>query len=456
MRQINYLSELLSSVFARDGLATSTIDDHTYEQLCESLLALDVERDCSHISLTLLKRFASANSDEQLSFFQLLAHQYDVDSFELVQASRDYAREQSDARLERLKRQAQPKRQKILSRLNCGPEAIVELLKMRAKLLELKSLHPEIDCLESDFKELFRAWFNPGLLVLQEIDWFAPANILEKIVRLDICPRIETWSDMRQRVQPEDRRCFAFFHPTIDDEPLLFVEVALTRSAPQTLGELLEPARTILDEAEADTAVIYSVTSCHNGLPIQEFGSSLIDQIVRRLSSTLPSLRSFRTLSPVPGLMPWIREKLSQAEHSEDMDCDTEEISLVRQYAAMRLASVVASSNRFDFDEMDKEQLQKLVAHFLLKAKTADYRPVDSEARFHFRNGAILDAVIPCANETEQGLNESAGVMVSYLYNLKKMNRIECRMIDLEVDQLEASAAVKALCEPSRLAKSRA
>jgi malonyl-CoA decarboxylase len=254
---------------------------------------------------------------------------------------------------------------------------------MRKDLLSFVKESPELAPVAIDLKHLFTSWFNRGFLVLRPISWSSPAEILEKIIEYEAVHAINSWEDLRARLQPEDRRCFAFFHPAMPDEPLIFVEVALTKGIPNSIQGLLEANREPISPEDSDTAVFYSISNCQEGLAGISFGNSLIKQVVADLSLAVPSLTTFVTLSPIPKLKRW-------------------------------LAKGIVPMNVKHTD-------QALAAYYLLNAKGTDGRPYDPVARFHLGNGAMLHAVHSDADNSSNGLKQSSGVMVNYRYDLNKI-----------------------------------
>jgi malonyl-CoA decarboxylase len=252
---------------------------------------------------------------------------------------------------------------------------------MRQDLLEFARTDASLSALDLDFRHLFSSWFNRGFLVLRPINWESPAHVLEKIIEYEAVHTIDSWSALRRRIQPSDRRCFAFFHPTMPDEPLIFVEVALTKGIPGSIQQILAEERDVLEEENADTAVFYSISNCQAGLAGISFGNLLIKQVVDDLSSQLLRLKTFVTLSPIPGFTQWLK-----VENLENVATD--------------------------------ERLPSLAAAYLIKAKRLDGSPLDPVARFHLGNGALVHAVHADADRSIKGQTQSRGVMVNYLYDL--------------------------------------
>ena len=221
---------------------------------------------------------------------------------------------------------AEPKRQEVIRRLNLAPRGTSKLVRMREELFEHQKKQPVLDVLDEDFTHLFSSWFNPGFLVLMRIDWSTPANILEKIIRYEAVHAIRGWDDLRRRIEPEDRRLFAFFHPQMVDDPLIFVEVALTDYVPDAIEPLLAEGRTPCPPERATTAVFYSISNCQKGLRGVSFGNFLIKHVVEELKRELPKLTTFVTLSPVPGFANW----LARERRSEATVLATEDLALLR------------------------------------------------------------------------------------------------------------------------------
>ena len=272
-------------------------------------------------------------------------------------------------------------------------------------------LEPNNPCMverpmDLDFRHLFASWFNRGFLVLRPINWESPADILDKIIAYEAVHAIHSWDDLRSRLQPADRRCFGFFHPAMPNEPLIFVEVALSRGIPGSVQGVLADERETIAAEEADTAVFYSISNCQAGLAGISFGNSLIKQVVADLSRELPNLKTFVTLSPIPGLNRWKKEITALDGGSEN------------------------------------DQLQ-LAAHYLLKAKRPDGSPYDPVARFHLGNGALVHAVHANADLSDNGRAQSGGTMVNYLYDLSLISKNHERFASAQ--DVVASPAVTAL-----------
>jgi malonyl-CoA decarboxylase len=268
----------------------------------------------------------------------------------------------------------------------------------------------DLAALDRDVVHLLSSWFNRGFLVLRRIDWSTPANILEQIIRYEAVHEIRDWNDLRRRIDPIDRRCYAFFHPALVDEPLIFVEVALTETIPGAIAPLLAEDRPLVPTERARTAVFYSISNTQRGLGGISFGSFLIKQVVEELRRELPKLENFVTLSPVPGFMQWLKQ-------ASDVPVSDEERVLLEN---------LDKPDWFENPELAAQLravLEPLAAHYFLKARTPKGRLIDSVARFHLGNGARLERIDWLGDLSPKGLRESAGIMVNYLYRLEDIEK---------------------------------
>jgi malonyl-CoA decarboxylase len=270
----------------------------------------------------------------------------------------------------------------------------------------------DLSPVDQDFVHLFSSWFNRGFLVLRRIDWSTPAIILEKIIRHEAVHEIQDWNDLRRRIDPPDRRCYAFFHPALNDEPLIFVEVALTNGIPRAIAPILGNNRTALVPESANTAAFYSISNCQRGLSGVSFGSFLIKQVVEEISREFPRLSTFVTLSPAPGFAAWLaRERTSNDPIllPEDL-ADLSELDKPNWWqdgAAVRL----------------QEPLLHAAATYFLSARSNNGAALDPVARFHLGNGARLEQLNPLADLSEKGLAQSHGLMVNYLYDVDDIEK---------------------------------
>ncbi|WP_269932976.1 malonyl-CoA decarboxylase domain-containing protein [Aminobacter sp. HY435] len=399
-----FFADLMATLFERRSELHRASGTGSIAERIEALLSGEGEVSGIRLAGEILSRYQAMDDAAKRNFFAHLADHLDLDPDRLHAAVQAYRNDRSAETLNRLSREAEPRRQELLRRLNQAPGATAWLVRMRRDLLALIPQAPELGVIDADFRHLFSSWFNRGFLVLRQIDWNTPANILEKIIEYEAVHAINDWQELRRRMLPRDRRCFAFFHPAMPEEPLIFVEVALCRGIPNSVQDLLGEDRNPLHENEIDTAVFYSISNCQEGLRGISFGNLLIKQVVEELARDVPHLKTFVTLSPVPGLNRWLRK--GSADRPE-------------------LAALLARSQGCDPHAMagDADLLRRHCAEYLLQAKRPEGLPYDSVARFHLANGASLHDVHPLADTSANGWAQSSTVMVNYLYDLPSVSR---------------------------------
>lgn len=398
MKRFSFFANMTSGLFDRMPQPSAAASNESIESMAAALLSGRGEISGMRRAGELLGRYHALAAPGKLAFFRWMATGLDVQPEAIIQAAEAYRDRPGADSYARLAAAAEPPRQELLRRLNQAPGATRDLVAMRRDLLGLLRDHPDLAPLDLDFSHLFRSWFNRGFLVLRPIDWHTPANILEKIVRYEAVHAINDWADLQRRVMPGDRRCFAFFHPSMQDEPLIFVEVALCKDIPGSVQDLLAENRAELAAKDIGTAVFYSISNCQEGLRGISFGNSLIKQVVQELLQELPQLQRFVTLSPIPRLMDFIR--------TQDSD-------------AARL--IVAAAERGDSSAVkaQAQELRRLAARYLAEERRPDGTPLDPVARFHLGNGAELHRVHALADVSDNGMRQSASAMVSYLYDPK-------------------------------------
>ena len=344
------------------------------------------------------------------AFFDLLAEEFSPDPDVVGRYAQAYRDDPSQANLILLQQAAEPPRQELFRRLNMAPGGTAVLVDMHARVLRNSSEHAQWLGTEADLTHLLRSWFNRGFLTLQRIDWRTSALVLEKLIQYEAVHEIQGWGDLRRRLQA-DRRCYAFFHPALPEEPLIFIEVALTRGMSARVQPLLDPDSPVLNPAAADCAMFYSITNCQQGLRGVSFGNFLIKQVVEDLGRELPRLKSFATLSPIPGFRAW----LASLGTSSDEPIGSELKALLAELETRRW-----------FEEKTRpadlqQQLVALCAHYLLFAKE-DQEPLDPVARFHLLNGARLERINWLGDISSAGMRQSAGMMVNYVYRLGEVD----------------------------------
>lgn len=410
------LSELLSTVFERRTRywRTGRRDERPLPELTAELRGAQGESSGLALARSILDRYEELDDDGRLEFFRHLSEEMTIEPDAVRQALAAYEEKETRISYRALMEATEPPRQELIRRLNQVPGATQALVRMRADLIRLGRNDDALQALDLDFRHLFSSWFNRGFLVLRPINWESPAHILEKIIAYEAVHAIDSWDDLRRRLQPSDRRCFAFFHPAMPDEPLIFVEVALTRGIARSVQKLLAEGSDRLAEEDADTAVFYSISNCQAGLAGISFGNSLIKQVAADLSVELPWLKTFVTLSPIPGLMKWVQSK--------------------------DLSPEVGNA----------AEMSKLAAAYLLNAKKPGGMPLDPVARFHLGNGASLHQINPDADTSEKGQSQSAGVMVNYLYDLSKV--VQNHELFATGHKVAASSEVRSLAAEAKKA----
>jgi len=391
LAQRSFLGDMLTTLFERNWTGSGQNDSRSIEEMCLALL--DAEGEVSGISLAqaILDRYAHLEIADKAVFFAFLNDQLEVDTGALQQAIGAYNATNSIEDYRQIGALAEPRRQELLRRLNQSPGATQALVNMRADLLRAVRTDPDLRRTDIDFQHLLRSWFNRGFLVLRQISWETPAHILEKIVEYEAVHAIDDWDDLRRRLFPSDRRCFAYFHPSMPDEPLIFVEVALTQEVPNSIQRVLADDRETRAASDTSVAVFYSISNCQAGLMGISFGNLLIKQVVMELQQALPGLETFVTLSPIPKLRAW---QAAQPDVTPDPD-----------------------SPRLD------------AIDYLTQAKTDAGAPFDPVARFHLGNGAQIYAVHDGADLSPKGLDQSHGTMVNYQYDLASIEQNHERFV---------------------------
>ena len=378
--------------------------------LCESLLSERGEVSGASIAREVLSEFQQLPESAWAPFFDLLATTLSPREEDVRAAADAWLAASTDDNLLRLQSAVEPPRQELFRRLNMAPGGTAALIEMRRRVLGGLQAHPEWKSLDADLAHLLGSWFNRGFLTLQRIDWRTPAIVLEKLIAHEAVHEIRGWADLQRRLEA-DRRCFAFFHPVLPDEPLIFIEVALTRGMSASVSRLLDPKAAVDDPARADTATFYSITNCQEGLRGISFGNLLIKQVAEEIGRQLPRVQRYATLSPVPGFRAWLRRTRPRLE---------------------RLANgpaLLADLDRIDAPDWHrnppaalKALLMQLCACYLLGNGREGEAP-DAVARFHLGNGARIERLNWSGDNSEQGMRRSAGLMVNYVYDLEQVEK---------------------------------
>lgn len=373
---------------------------------CEELLSVSGEASGITLARQIVNGYTALSDSEKLEFFRVLKSSYEVDIDKILQFANDFHSKQDSDSYSKLFSAVESKRQEIFRRINQAPDGISTLVSMRRDLLRLKREDSSLALVENDLAHLLNSWFNKGFLTLRRIDWNTPAAILEKVIHYESVHEIKGWGDLRGRLAA-DRMCFGFFHGTMPDEPIIFVEVALVNGMTASIGELIDGERSEMNPTKADTAIFYSINNCHEGLLGIPFGSFLIKQVLLEIRSEFPKIKTFATLSPVPRFRKWIAEALE--------DPQTDHVTNVERNLLDLLDQPKWYENKKTALQLEPI-LTRLAARYFLNAKSGK-EPYDPVARFHLRNGAKLARINWLADLSSNGLKQSAGILVNYIYD---------------------------------------
>lgn len=393
--------DFLSGLVSRQRALFTGSEQSPIEELLERLMTSVGEISAIVLARQVLDHYKELDEEQQLAFFANLEANFNANEALVKVAYDAYSRDPSSINLNKLSRATEPSRLSLLRRLNQTPGATHDLVAMRTDLLNLLKDHPELAAVDEDFQRVFRSWFGRGFLQLQTINWSTSAAILERIIRYEAVHAIRDWDDLRRRIDPPNRRCFAFFHPALIDEPLIFVEVALGQEIPDSIASILDSQGEDADEeGEYKTATFYSISNCQPGLANVSFGNFLIKQVVQELRSEFPGIKNFVTLSPIPGFNRWL--KSDEPEESSEL--------------AQLKAEVLALDRSQEAIVENEAVLRRCVFNYLYHAKRGKH-PLDPVARFHLGNGASIFRLHAGADLSDKGMHQSFGTMVNYLYD---------------------------------------
>lgn len=382
--------------------------------LCEELLSGRGEASGVALAREILTRYTELTIGPRIAFFEALAQRFGTDHAALNAAIAAWQAAPTDETAAEIHQAAEPRRQELFRRLNLAPGGTAALVRMREQLIDAMDHRDDLGVVDADFVHLFSSWFNRGFLVLRRIDWSTPANILEKIIRHEAVHKIRSWDDLRRRIDPPDRCCYAFFHPALVDEPLIFVEVALTRELPGSIAPILAARRDVLDPDKATTAVFYSISNCQRGLAGVTFGHFLIKQVVEEIQRDIAGLSTFVTLSPAPGFAEWLRRQRL---------ADDSPVLTAEDRAALDNLDVEGWWQLDKTREPLRDPLIRVAAWYFLHARNSRGAPLDPVARFHLGNGARLEQIHFLADGSDNGIRQSHGIMVNYLYDLEDIEK---------------------------------
>jgi malonyl-CoA decarboxylase len=447
------------TALTRPELTTDDME-HVREQLRACLEGRGGEVAARARAAELGRTYLGLNAEGRERFLHLLADEFDVDRTAITQAASGFlaasTHRDKEAAEESLRAALDAPRRRLLTQFNALPEGVKFLVDMRAELMVLARGDRALAGLERDLRALLRSWFDIGFLELKRITWNSPAALLEKLTAYEAVHEIRSWADLKHRLEA-DRRCLAFFHPRMPDEPLIFVEVALVKGISSSIQMLLDESAPVEDPREADTAIFYSISNCQRGLAGISFGNFLIKRVADDLAAELPQLKTFATLSPIPGFRAWLDARLSKGEAGLLLPEEREALTVLPGgRGAGGLAGLLAAPGWYEDRELAetiRQPLMRLCGRFLLAEKGAQGRTLDLVEHFHLTNGARVERLNWQADLSPKGLQQSAGIMVNYLY----------RLADVEGNheaytgegRVAASSAVKTLARLRDTSRSR-
>jgi malonyl-CoA decarboxylase len=420
--------------------------DHALRGLlseCRRLLSERGEANGPAIASHIVERIDGLPDERRARFFDHLARDFSPDPKAVLASAQAYATKPGAEQLMRLTQVTEPPRQELFRRLNRAPGGTAAIVRMRRALLERLPRQPQLQALEADLLHLLSSWFNAGFLQMRRVDWNSPAQLLEQIIRHEAVHEIDGWDDLRRRLQP-DRRCFAFFHPQLPDEPLIFVEVALLPEMAGAIAPLIDKKSVPAASDTFKVAVFYSISNCQPGLRNVSLGNFLIKRVADELKQELPQLKTFCTLSPIPTLLPW----LSKVKTFDDLPGikpqqvaqATQALAHLRKACADDLSALSQAHALHALPAAAHQALWRLAATYLVFASPTPRG--DPVARFHLDNGARLERLNANANLSSKGLKQSAGLMVNYLYDLSRIETCHDRFVHGRVVHSRALSAL--------------
>lgn len=408
----------LGKLLSRIGIAPRPASGEGLLDLADALLSRRGSASGLALASAFFDLYDASDLEARHAFLSRVHDEHPRDADAIERAIAGWAERRDDGAAQALRNAAELPSRRLIRQLNLAPQGTQRLIAMREDLLAIPDQTHGVKALDHEFEEAFAAWFNAGFLELRAIGWDSPARLLERIIRYEAVHSIDGWGDLRRRVEPADRRCYGFFHPQMADDPLIFVEVALTDALPGAIGTIIAENRAVADPHAASCAIFYSISNCQQGLRGIPFGNYLIKRVVGLLREELPQLTTFATLSPVPGFARWLARRNEAG------------------------ASVPVGDG-----------LRREAAHYLVLERSSSGQPIDPVARFHLGNGARLEAIHADADRSANGQRQAHGVMVNYVYDLAE---IEANHFALsELGTVAASKAVQQLADADAAGESR-
>ncbi len=428
-RAVRKLGYLWRDMTAAVSWSEAQEDDDLHAQMRACLEAKGGEVSARARAAGLAARYGASDAQGRLAFLKALSG-FDADpeavarAMERVAASADAA--ERAVATARLRRALEPPRLRLMTQFTAIPDGVKFLVDLRADLLAHLDGDALLQALETDLKGLLASWFDVGFLELRRIDWSSPAALLEKLVDYEAVHRIRTWRDLKNRLD-SDRRCYAFFHPRMPEEPLIFVEVALVKGLSENVQRLLDLKAPVQDPCAADSAIFYSINNCQRGLDGISFGNFLIKRVVSELSSEFRNIKAYSTLSPIPGFRRWLDEKLEEEGAGLFTEEETRALTALPGGEEGPVALMRAAMGRRGwlreerFSKPMEPIVTRLCALYLVHASGRGKRARDPVAHFHLSNGARVERLNFRGDTSEKGFRESLSMMVNYLYDLGKI-----------------------------------
>ena len=405
---LSLIADTGQKLFKKSDIKKNDLD--SIIKLCDELLSNKGMVFGITVARNITNLYQDLSQENKLKFFKKIDEKYKANSGEVNEAIKVYSQSQNEKNLSKLFITAEGKRRELFRRMNIAPNGTSIIVKLREDLLNFLNNNKDLEYLDFDLRHLFKAWFNPGFLKLERITWKTKALILEKIIKYERVHLMKDMNDLKRRLG-EDRRFFSYFHPALEDEPIIFVQVALTKGLGKSIQEIMKP--NTVGEKNYDTATFYSISNCQEGLSRVTLGHFLIKRVIYEIQEELPNIKYFGTLSPIPGFVDWFNY-LDENKIKNILGKSNTDMSFLKS-PDFKVGDVRILLN--------KENLTKLIAHYLIKEKDAQGFPVGDVTRFHLRNGAKIDDIVINANISEVGFKRSFGVMVNYLYELNNIEK---------------------------------
>ena len=405
---LSLIADTGQKLFKKPDIKKNDLD--SIIKLCDELLSNKGMVFGITVARNITNLYQDLSQENKLKFFKKIDEKYKANSGEVNEAIKVYSQSQNEKNLSKLFITAEGKRRELFRRMNIAPNGTSIIVKLREDLLNFLHDNKNLEYLDFDLRHLFKAWFNPGFLKLERITWKTKALILEKIIKYERVHLMKDMNDLKRRLG-EDRRFFSYFHPALEDEPIIFVQVALTKGLGKSIQEIMKPSSE--GEKNYDTATFYSISNCQEGLSRVTLGHFLIKRVIYEVQEELPNIKNFGTLSPIPGFVDWFNY-LDDNKIKVILGKSNTDMSFLKS-PDFKVGDVRILSN--------KEDLTKLVAHYLINEKDTKGFPLGDVTRFHLRNGAIINDIIVNANVSDAGFKRSFGVMVNYLYELNNIEK---------------------------------